>query len=115
MMNEMAAADRGCHFVAGGMVIRVPSLSPTIIMVSADNLNFDVLEVIFSFLSGHDLHSVALVSHSFYAGVLPRLYRTLRYTMRHGKKFPRVRPPPPSDQLLLVDPSPSRALHSVLC
>ncbi|KAF9030340.1 hypothetical protein BDZ89DRAFT_1064760 [Hymenopellis radicata] len=58
-------------------------------MVSADNLNIDVLELIFSFLSGNDLHSVALVSHSFYDGVLPRLYRTLRYTMRHGKKFPR--------------------------
>ncbi|KAF8911353.1 hypothetical protein CPB85DRAFT_1434892 [Mucidula mucida] len=58
-------------------------------MVTADNLNIDVLELVFSFLSGNDLHSVALVSHSFYDGVLPRLYRTLRYTMRHGKKCPR--------------------------
>ena len=60
-------------------------------MVTADGLNIDVLELIFSNLTGNDLHSVALVSMSFYDGVLPLLYKRLCYTMRHAKTFPRVR------------------------
>ncbi len=59
-------------------------------MVTADNLNLDVLELVFSHLSGNDLPSVALVSNSFYDGVLPRLYKTLWYSIRHGKKYPKV-------------------------
>ncbi|KAF8153001.1 hypothetical protein B0H34DRAFT_754140 [Crassisporium funariophilum] len=56
-------------------------------MVSADNLNLDVLELIFAFLSGNDLASVASVSRSFLAGVIPRLYQTISYRMRHGKGY----------------------------
>lgn len=56
-------------------------------MVSADNLNLDVLELIFSFLSGNDLPSVASVSKSFLAGVIPRLYQTISYRLRQGKGY----------------------------
>lgn len=56
-------------------------------MVSADNLNLDVLELIFAHLSGNDLSSVALVSRSFLAGVIPRLYNTLSYRLRQGKGY----------------------------
>ncbi|PPQ90848.1 LOW QUALITY PROTEIN: hypothetical protein CVT25_007383 [Psilocybe cyanescens] len=56
-------------------------------MVSADNLNLDVLEVIFSFLSGSDLPAVALVSRSFLAAVIPRLYNTISYRIRQGKGY----------------------------
>ncbi|PBK76130.1 hypothetical protein ARMSODRAFT_950526 [Armillaria solidipes] len=62
-------------------------------MVTADNLNLDVLELVFSHLSGNDLPSVALVSNSFYDGVLPRLYKTLWYSIRHGKKYPKTLSP----------------------
>ncbi|KAK0223662.1 hypothetical protein IW262DRAFT_1270371 [Armillaria fumosa] len=62
-------------------------------MVTADNLNLDVLELVFSHLSGNDLPSVALVSNSFHDGVLPRLYRTLWYSIRHGKKYPKTLSP----------------------
>ncbi|PPQ99320.1 hypothetical protein CVT24_009188 [Panaeolus cyanescens] len=40
-----------------------------LIMVSADNLNLDVLELIFEYLSGNDLPAVALVSRSFLADI----------------------------------------------
>ena len=60
-------------------------------MVSADNLNLDVLELIFAHLSGNDLSSVALVSRSFLAGVIPRLYNTLSYRLRQGKGYALVR------------------------
>jgi hypothetical protein len=60
-------------------------------MVSADSLNLDVLEVIFAHLSGKDLPAVALVSRSFLAGVIPRLYRTLAFRIHHAKRYPRVR------------------------
>jgi len=61
-------------------------------MVSADNLNLDVLESIFGYLSGsgNDLASVALVSRSFLAGVIPRLYCTLRFRLNHAKRYPAV-------------------------
>ncbi|KAF5325529.1 hypothetical protein D9619_009874 [Psilocybe cf. subviscida] len=56
-------------------------------MVSADNLNLDVLEHIFSFLSGNDLPSVALVSKSFLAAVIPRLYSSILYRVRQEKGY----------------------------
>ncbi|TFK31537.1 hypothetical protein BDQ12DRAFT_618731 [Crucibulum laeve] len=56
-------------------------------MVSADNLNLDVLEHIFSYLSGNDLLSVALVSRSFFTAVIPRLYTNLRYRIRGSKGY----------------------------
>ncbi|TFK52940.1 hypothetical protein OE88DRAFT_1711773 [Heliocybe sulcata] len=62
-------------------------------MVSADNLNLDVLELIFAFLSGNDLVSVALVSRSFFAGVIPRLYNTLGFRLSQSKKYPQVQSP----------------------
>lgn len=60
-------------------------------MVSADSLNLDVLELIFAYLSGKDLSAVALVSNSFLAGVIPRLYRTLSFRYHDAKKYPKVR------------------------
>ncbi|EPQ51742.1 hypothetical protein GLOTRDRAFT_140750 [Gloeophyllum trabeum ATCC 11539] len=62
-------------------------------MVSADNLNLDVLELIFAYLSGNDLVSVSLVSRSFFAGVIPRLYHTLGFRLSHSKKYPQVKSP----------------------
>lgn len=59
-------------------------------MVSADNLNLDCLELIFQFLSGNDLASVALVSKSFLAGVVPRLYRSLVFHTGNAKRYPTV-------------------------
>ncbi|KDQ56702.1 hypothetical protein JAAARDRAFT_179330 [Jaapia argillacea MUCL 33604] len=59
-------------------------------MVSADNLNLDVLELIFAYLSGNDLVSVSLVSKSFLAGVIPRLYQTLGFRMNQAKKYPKT-------------------------
>ncbi|KAJ7075516.1 hypothetical protein B0H15DRAFT_956436 [Mycena belliarum] len=59
-------------------------------MVSADNVNLDVLELIFSYLAGNDLPSVALVSRSFFAGVIPRLYCTLLFRLSHAKRYPAV-------------------------
>lgn len=61
-------------------------------MVSADNLNLDVLELIFAHLSGSDLPSVACVSQSFLAGVIPRLYYTLSYQKKHAKGYSMVSP-----------------------
>ncbi|KAF8902553.1 hypothetical protein CPB84DRAFT_1775664 [Gymnopilus junonius] len=56
-------------------------------MVSADNLNLDVLELIFAFLFGNDLPSVALVSRSFLAAVIPRLYSSISYRLRQAKGY----------------------------
>ncbi|KAH6910670.1 hypothetical protein BKA70DRAFT_1100621 [Coprinopsis sp. MPI-PUGE-AT-0042] len=56
-------------------------------VVSADSLNFDVLELIFSFLSGQDLASAAQVNRSFLAGALPRLYKNVWYRLREGKGY----------------------------
>lgn len=60
-------------------------------MVSADNLNLDCLEIIFAYLYGNDLVSVSLVSRSFLAGVIPRLYRSLVFTLNQAKRYPAVR------------------------
>ncbi|KAI0049503.1 hypothetical protein FA95DRAFT_1556793 [Auriscalpium vulgare] len=62
-------------------------------MVCADNLNFDVLEIIFSHLSVPDLASVSQVSRSFLAGANPRLYRSLGFYLSHAKRYPRVMSP----------------------
>jgi hypothetical protein len=60
-------------------------------MVSAQNLNLDVLELVFAHLaSGNDLASVALVSRSFLAGVIPRLYETLIFQLSQAKRYPSV-------------------------
>lgn len=56
-------------------------------MVSADNLNHDVLEQILGFLSDNDLPSTALVSQSFLAAALPRLYKSISYRLRHSKGY----------------------------
>ncbi|KAF5384392.1 hypothetical protein D9615_003394 [Tricholomella constricta] len=60
-------------------------------MVSADNLNLDVLGLIFAHLTGKDLAAVALVSKPFLAGVIPRLYRTLSFRIHNAKRYPSVR------------------------
>ncbi|KAJ7459217.1 hypothetical protein FB451DRAFT_1272231 [Mycena latifolia] len=62
-------------------------------MVSADNVNLDVLELIFTYLAGNDLASVALVSRSFFAGVIPRLYCTLQFRVAHAKRYPTLMSP----------------------
>ncbi|KAH9903462.1 hypothetical protein C8Q73DRAFT_799537 [Cubamyces lactineus] len=59
-------------------------------MVSADNLNFDCLEIIFAYLSGNDLVSVSLVSRSFLAAAIPRIYRTLTFGLNQAKRYPTV-------------------------
>lgn len=46
-------------------------------MVSADNLNLDVLEFIFAHLDQHDLYHLCLVSQSFLAAATPLLYRAI--------------------------------------
>lgn len=60
-------------------------------MVSADNLNFDCLELIVSYLAGRDLYSVTHVSRSFLAAALPLLYRSLTFHLGNGKRYPKVR------------------------
>ena len=60
-------------------------------MVSADNLNYDVLGFIFSHITGNDLVSVSLVSRSFLRAVIPLLYSTLTFTHAQAKRYPRVR------------------------
>lgn len=60
-------------------------------MVSADNLNFDCLELIFAYLSGNDLVSVSLVSRSFLAAAIPRVYKTLTFGLNQAKRYPSVR------------------------
>lgn len=60
-------------------------------MVSADNLNLDVLGLIFAFInSKYDQASIALVSRSFLAAVTPRLYAVLYYTFHEAKRYPTV-------------------------
>jgi len=59
-------------------------------MITADNLNLDVLEQIFVFLSKHDLPSIALVNHSFSAAVVSRLYKTISFRLRHAKGYSNV-------------------------
>ncbi|KAH9947752.1 hypothetical protein B0H21DRAFT_691376 [Amylocystis lapponica] len=62
-------------------------------MVSADNLNLDCLELIFAYLYGNDLVSVSLVSRSFLAGIIPRLYRSLVFKLNQAKRYPAVMSP----------------------
>lgn len=60
-------------------------------MVSADNLNLDVLGLIFAFINTkYDQASIALVSRSFLAAVTPRLYAVLYYTFHEAKRYPTV-------------------------
>lgn len=51
-------------------------------MVSADNLNLDVLELIFAHLDQHDLFQLTLVCQSFSAAATPALYRSIEYELR---------------------------------
>ncbi|KAI9056392.1 hypothetical protein FKP32DRAFT_1599115 [Trametes sanguinea] len=62
-------------------------------MVSADNLNFDCLELIFAYLAVNDLVSVSLVSRSFLAAAIPRLYRTLTFGLNQAKRYPHITSP----------------------
>ncbi|KAF7440168.1 hypothetical protein PC9H_000512 [Pleurotus ostreatus] len=63
-------------------------------MVSADNLNLDVLGLIFAFInSKYDQASIALVSRSFLAAVTPRLYAVLYYTFHEAKRYPTLMTP----------------------
>ncbi|KAJ7643449.1 hypothetical protein DFH06DRAFT_1283474 [Mycena polygramma] len=75
-------------------------------MVSADNVNLDVLELIFAYLSGNDLPSVALVCRSFFAGVIPTLYSTLLFRFSHAKRYPAVISP-----FAVVSAHPEFAIH----
>ena len=59
-------------------------------MVSADNLNFDCLELIVSYLAGPDLYSFTHVSRSFLAAALPLLYRNLNFHLGNGKRYPKA-------------------------
>ena len=56
-------------------------------MVTADNLNLDVLELIFAYISGNDLVAVSSVSKAFLAGVIPRLYAIVYFTAKHAKRY----------------------------
>ena len=60
-------------------------------MVTVDSLNFDILELIFAYLSREGLVSVSLVNWRFLQGALPHLYHTLVYRIAHKKKYPKVR------------------------
>ncbi|KIJ49240.1 hypothetical protein M422DRAFT_28190 [Sphaerobolus stellatus SS14] len=62
-------------------------------MVSADNLNYDVLSLIFSYLGNNDLVSACLVSQSFKAGAVPRLYRKVYFRLDQMKRWPKVQSP----------------------
>ncbi|KAF5392671.1 hypothetical protein D9757_000886 [Collybiopsis confluens] len=62
-------------------------------MATADNLHLDILELIFIYLSGNDLVSVALVSRAFFAGVIPRLYRKIMFRLNHAKRYPQLMSP----------------------
>lgn len=57
-------------------------------MISTDDLNRDVLELIFSNLNPDDLCSVALVSRSFFTAAIPQLYHTLFFRAEQRLKFP---------------------------
>lgn len=59
-------------------------------MITADSLNLDVLEQIFSFLSERDLPSIALVNRSFSASVASRLYKYVSFHLRHSKAYTNV-------------------------
>ena len=56
-------------------------------MVSADNLHYDVLTLIFGYLPLPDLASVSAVSRSFQSSAEPWLYRTLPFTHAQAKRY----------------------------
>ncbi|KZV60190.1 hypothetical protein PENSPDRAFT_360743 [Peniophora sp. CONT] len=56
-------------------------------MVSADNLHYDVLTIIFGYLPLPDLASVSAVSRSFQSSAEPWLYRTLPFTHAQAKRY----------------------------
>jgi hypothetical protein len=72
-------------------------------MVSADNLPFDVLPLIFQHLSSSgDLVSVALVSRSFSGAALPLVYDTINVRMDMAKRLGSVSSLPFLSNPLLV-------------
>ncbi|KAH9020018.1 hypothetical protein EDB85DRAFT_1872767 [Lactarius pseudohatsudake] len=75
-------------------------------MVSADSLNFDVLQIIFVYLSVPDLASVSQVNRSFLAGALPSLYRSLGFYLNQAKGYPRIMTP-----FAVVSARPDLAAH----
>ena len=96
-MKDMAEMER---WSSGPVLVRVLApdaafsstcqLESNAAMVSAESLNFDVLQIIFSYLSPPDLASVSQVCQSFLAGALPRLYRSLGFYHNQAKRYPRV-------------------------
>ncbi|KAF8352004.1 hypothetical protein F5887DRAFT_873488 [Amanita rubescens] len=80
-------------------------------MVSADNLNRDVLELIFTQLNANDLCSATLVSRSFFTAATPRLYRTLFFRREQALKF-LVRTSPFAT--ILAHPSHSVHVHAIV-
>ena len=54
-------------------------------MVSADNLNLDVLELICAHLDQPDLFHLSLVSQNFTAAATPALYRSIGYHFGQSK------------------------------
>ncbi|KAK7041993.1 hypothetical protein R3P38DRAFT_2888026, partial [Favolaschia claudopus] len=62
-------------------------------MVSAGSLNLDVLELVFSYLSGTDLTAIARVNRFFFAGAIPHLYSILPYRLSHAKRYPSLASP----------------------
>ncbi|PFH51184.1 hypothetical protein AMATHDRAFT_3315 [Amanita thiersii Skay4041] len=59
-------------------------------MISAENLNLDVLGLIFDSLTTNDLCSLALVSQTFFSAVLPRLYSKLFFRNEQASCYPEV-------------------------
>ena len=94
-MRERRPGARGIiDTQAGRVFVQVQLVGlRTDAMVSAESLNFDVLQIIFSYLSPPDLASVSQVSQSFLAGALPRLYRSLCFYHNQAKRYPKVRYP----------------------
>jgi hypothetical protein len=82
-----ASASRRSYLLRPPPASHLPVL-PT--MVSADNLNYDVLLLIFAYLGESDLASVAAASQAFWAGALPLLYKTLPFRYAQAKGYPRV-------------------------
>ena len=60
-------------------------------MVSADNLNLDVLELICAYLDQHNLFHFSLVSQNFTAAATPRLYRSIGYDFSQSLSHPALR------------------------
>ncbi|KAI9433027.1 hypothetical protein H4582DRAFT_1820281 [Lactarius indigo] len=75
-------------------------------MVSAESLNFDVLQIIFAHLSVPDLASVSQVNRSFLTGALPSLYRSLGFYLNQAKGYPRIMTP-----FAVVSARPDLAAH----